>query len=99
MAKNVPEVCIPIGKYLIFHEGQLYNYPDDDYQWIAQTLLTSLRTETDQIISIDQIKYEHSIKKYGNQLATCYTSLQTFNEWKTKTDITIADTKRATVGE
>jgi hypothetical protein len=96
VAKNVPEVCIPIGKYLIFHKGKLYNYPDD-HQWIAQTLLTSLWTEP------YQIKDEHSIEKYGNQLATCYTSLRTFNEWKTKTDITIAATatreERATVGE
>ena len=51
---NKPEVCIPIGKYLIFHEGKLYNYPDD-HQWIAQTLLTSLRTEKDQILN------EHTI--------------------------------------
>ena len=81
VANNKPEVCIPIGEYSIFHEGKLYKYPDD-HQWIAQTLLTSLRTETGQIVE------EHSLEKYGQQLAICYTNrrLNTFNDWKIETD-------------
>ena len=81
VAENNPEVCIPIGKYLIFHEGKLYNYPDD-HQWIAQTLLTSLRTKP------ADINTEHSLDDYGKQLAICYTNrrLQTFNDWKIDTE-------------
>ena len=82
VTKNNSEVCIPIGNYLIFHEGKLYNYPDD-YQWIAQTLLTSLRTKP------ADIKPEHSLDNYGKQLTICYTCcrLQTFNDWKIETEL------------
>ena len=82
VANNKPEVCMPIGKYLIFHEGKLYDYPDD-HQWIAQTLLTSLRTEN------AQIENEHSIENYGNQLAKCYGDFENFDAWKTETDGTL----------
>ena len=93
-SQNKAKAYTSIGKYLIFHEGKLYNYPDD-HQWIAQTLFTSRRTEN--ALTSAQVKYEHSLEKYGNQLAKCYRDFESFDDWKKETDITREEEARVAV--